>query len=216
MMGYVIVFAILAAVAGASRVHAHYYGAAALARRRLHAGMPVGGEHDAVTLTGTVRVNGPPLRAPLSARPCALYAASAVLRNTRKGLASLLADDDFVNPFVLRKTEMGPFVLATPQGEVLVVGEEPTLAFDPPAPRSWPEQATFAFLGHWSLSDEDCDNVEELRELIVQAGDRISVHGVLTKEALVDGAPSGYRATEQQLCLRGVPNHPLIIGPARD
>jgi hypothetical protein len=207
---------IVVAVVVGERTYTHLYGPRARARRRLHDGAPVGGEHDAVTLTGTVRLVGPPLRAPLSGRPCALYLASVSLRDGRDRLSSLLADDEFVHPLVIHESKMRAFVLSTAQGEFLILGDEPTLAFELPAPRAPPADLTLAFLERWNVPAEQRQHAHEFRELVVEAGEQISVNGVLTQEAQLDASPAGYRASARQACLRGRPDRPLTIGPARE
>jgi hypothetical protein len=146
-----------------------------------------------VTLTGTVRVIGEPLVAPLSARTCVVYESYANLWQVNdagvKALETQLADKKMV-----------PFELETQLGSVIVDGAiaELELLPRPVFPRRPEREAAFLRShGH----EAKLIHKSDFEEITIDPGALVAVQGV----AVVDA--------EQTIRIVGNDDHPLTIGP---
>ena len=171
-------------------------------RHRLRAGTSTLEEGEVATLTGTIRLLGAPLRAPLSGSPCALY----------RLVGRSLLGPGLATEVLTTEAVMARFALMTSHGEVLVDGERveitwPVRRVSPRRPER--EQAVRLRLGL------NTTNTASLKEVAIPDGARVSVHGVLHRELAARAAERDYRDARTVLVLRGHPEHPLTVGRPR-
>jgi len=152
-------------------------------------------DHGVVTLRGTVKLLGDPLKAPLSGRACVAFRATG-RTFTRVGQRKEI--DAEVTEIV-----MTPFVLVTKHGEVFVDGEDCGL----------PEHSAPIIPRKLDLEQEFMKRVfligpageAGFDEVIVKPGMKIAVHGVVREEVTTSGAEVGFREAPKRLRLSGEP-----------
>ena len=193
-----------AAVAAVAQMMKH-----AGARKRMRAGHKEIADHTVVTLTGTVRLLGEPLIAPLSGTPCVLYRATARLLGATNRSVGLRTVDQ-----VITKTEMIRFVLATRDGDVVVDGIEAEVPVrgTPIIPRKLAREQAFLDAQHAATAAQDAG----FDELSIEPGMKISVHGIARVEISTGAGTgeAGFREAPPVVRLVGDDRHPLTIDHA--
>ncbi len=159
-------------------------------------------EGAAYAVTGTIRPLASAVVAPLTGRACVAFVAHARVWS-RLDLAGVLVDDAYAHG-------LAPFVLESAEGDLVI--DSASFAIDLPARGvyGYPPVRQHAFLRARRLErylrSTFCD------EVIVNAGDRVSVRGVIARERDPDASEHGYRDTPVRLHLAGYPDRPLRIG----
>ena len=155
-------------------------------------------DHGLVTLRGTVKVLGEPLKAPLSGRACVAFRATG---RTYSGVGTHREIDAEEIEVVMK-----PFVLVTKHGEVIVDGDYCELPghISPIIPRKLELEQAFmrrvALIGMAASAGFD--------EVVVKPGMKIAVHGVVREEVTTAGGETGFREAPKQLRISG---NPLVI-----
>jgi hypothetical protein len=203
--------AVVTIVAGSAAIAA---GRKLLERRRarralrekpvLDATSPDGSE---VRVTGTVRITGEVLEAPLSGRRCVVFRARVYRHNGITGRARV--------PY--EQLRMVPFAIERDDGtRVTVEGEHVLLDLDP-IKKLRPDDARRSQLGFSvGLSVRDMRGAT-FEEIVVEEGARIAIGGLMMKD-LAEAPPSGERAFREApppaVRIAGAGALPLAIGPA--
>lgn len=171
------------------------------ARLRLRGGAPRLADHEVVTVTGTVRVLGALLEAPLSGRLVVFH--RTVARVSEIGVRVVAC-------------QMVEFELETDDGVVRVLGDTADTAFlpTPVIPRQLPRVQRF--LRENGLASEYAAGAGT-DEVVIEPGTRISVHGVARVELdLASTGERGFReAAPARMTLAAHPDHPLTLGPPK-
>jgi hypothetical protein len=176
----------------------------AAVRAKIHAAPSTFEDNAAVTFTGTVKLLGVPLTAPLTGKTCVAY--RAVARTyTGSGRRTSLEHE-------VADAAMVPFVLVTKTGEVLVDGETCQLVEpgEPIIPRKLDLEEKF--LASQGLAGRA--RKAGFDEARVEIGAKITVHGVSRQELAEHGGESGFREAPTQIRLTGDDAHPLTIDHA--
>jgi hypothetical protein len=173
-------------------------------RRQIRAAPQQIADLSIVTLTGTVRLEGEPLIAPLSGRPCVFH--RSTVRTYRPGARrnSRILDGEHT------RVELVPFVLVTREGDALVDGDHAEV---PGAGRAIiPRKIALErkFLAEYA-PDKNARG-SGFEEVVIVPGTTISVHGVARVE--VEPAEAGYRETATRVRLVAGSGQPLTIVPA--
>lgn len=171
-------------------------------QRRLRSGSSVLAQDELVTLTGTVRDSKELVEALLSTRRGVFIHATATLPE---------ADEN--GPVTLQSQRMVPFEIDTNAGVVLVDGTSAEVAIKPKAvvPRDVERERAF-MVAHGR--GPEAAPVATFRELVIEPGMRVAVHGVALIETR-DRAERGYRdAVPTRARIIATPGYPIAIGPA--
>ncbi len=153
----------------------------ALVRRRALAARVEFRDHELVTATGVVRGRGETLVAPLTGRACIAYESRGRLFQTRASIELLAAPAELASL---------PFVVATRGGDVLVAGTSLAFAVPPERLVERSEAHELAFLARHGVGRDRHDEVQ-FDEVIITAGSRVSIRGVVVVER--DGRAAGER-----------------------
>lgn len=172
----------------------------AAARDRMRGGQKELADNTAVTLTGTVKLVGEPLIAPLSGTPCVCHRSTVRVLATRSSQVS-------EGPVVTRHA-MIPFTLVTGEGEVLVDGEHAEIAVRPAPiiPRKVDREIAFmreagVEVGPRGLGSD---------EIVITPGMKIAVHGVARIEIVPEGE-TAFREAGRKVHLVAHGRHPITI-----
>jgi len=172
--------------------------------KRLRAGRAPLAEGEVVTMTGTIRLLGEPLRAPLSGTPCALYRVVGRSASVSSpGLGTWHAAESLAVENVLAR-----FALMTSHGEVLVDGEQIEITW--PVRRVSPRRPDRELAVRLRLGFTKTQAVS-LKEVAIADGATVSVRGVLHRELATSSAERDFRDARTLLVLRGHPDHPLTV-----
>jgi len=198
MMIFVLYLVGISGVAGA--VHAALFGPRARARKRLRDASRELVDGAVVTLTGKVVAKTKLVEAPLSGREGVAYFASARVYTIRP--APKVAVE-------LVESMMVDFELHTKGGIVSVEGDtvQVELRGEPLIPRKLAREQRFLDVHGYQSENAAAAGFDEV---VITAGMKISVHGVVQIEAAPD--ESTYRETGKKIVLAGHPAHPLTIG----
>ena len=170
--------------------------ARAQARKRMLAGTPDVSDNALVTVTGTVRIVGTPLVAPLSGTECVVHSTRA---RPKAGPGGAYV-----------RTETVRFVLVTPTGDVIVDAKRVELPIRPGAIVPRRAELERKFLRDLEVSaDADTLSFDEIR---IVAGQKIKVHGVARVQR-GDGE-AGYREAPHELRIVDDDQHPVMIAEA--
>jgi hypothetical protein len=165
-------------------------------RRRMREAPQHLADHSVVTLTGTVKLVGEPLVAPLSGTRCVLHRSSARTFSQGREMETFTV------------CELAPFLLETRDGDVLVDGDTADIPDRgrPLIPRKIEREQEF-LLAHGILTEARSAGFDEI---VIVPGAKISVHGVARVEVDARSAAS-YRDTPTRVRLVGDAQHPLTI-----
>jgi hypothetical protein len=193
----------IALLGGAVRVIARANHRAAIRAKMLAAPRTVE-DNALVTLSGTAKLIGEPLIAPLSGRPCVAFRATARTYKTSSRPTKMAAPDQEVSEIV-----MTPFVLVTPQGDVLVDGDhcEMPIRGAPVIPRRLDRER--AFMIRMALTG--LPQTSGFDEVVIEPGAHILVHGIARTELATSGGETGFRDAPTRIRLSGDAAHPLTI-----
>jgi hypothetical protein len=173
-------------------------------RRKMLAAPRTFEDNALVTLTGTAKLVGEPLIAPLSGRPCIAFRASARTYRLGSRQRTHRELDQEVTQVV-----MTSFVLVTADGDIEVNGEtcELPMRSAPVIPRKLERERDFmiraALIGTPQHSGFD--------EIVIQPGAKIMVHGIARKELAATGAETGFREAPTLIRITGDEAHPIAI-----
>jgi hypothetical protein len=172
-------------------------------RRRMRAAPREIVDSALVTLTGTVKLHGEPLDAPLSGKRCVAFRVSVRLYEQTSRRRRRLLEHKFA-------AAMTPFTLVTDHGDVLVDGSTCDLLLRPapviPRKIERDERLMARLDIRGSAADAGFD------EALVAEGATIAVHGIAREEVAADGAgETGFREAPRRIRLTGDDTHPLTI-----
>jgi len=195
---------LLIAIAGLFALSKGVYELTKLAaqRKRMRGGQKQLADNTLVTLTGTVRVAGEPLIAPLSGTPCVFHRSTVRVLPSHRGLTP---------DAVITRHAMIPFTLVTSEGDVVVDGDNAEVTFRPCPiiPRKIERELAF-------LREADIE-VDPRRlgtdEIVITPGMKITVHGVARVEVVPEGETS-FREAGRKVQLVAHDNHPITIALA--
>jgi hypothetical protein len=210
--GITLAFVIVAFAGSLVTAAAAIWGPRARARRKalraLRSGSPTLADHSLATVTGKVRPAATALTAPLSGRRCIAYRAVARIYETRASRVSLVGQKRNLIAEIA-EARMVSFELDTVHGIVIVDGDEPNLVVPavPVIPRKIGREGSF-LAAHGTSPHET--RTAGFDEVIVEPGDKISVHGLVVVEA--DPNVGNYREVGQRYRIIADPDHPLTIG----
>jgi hypothetical protein len=193
--------AVAAVIIGVARIsHALWFSREAQARRRLASGRDAIGDHEVVTLSGTVRAPATALTSPLSNRACVAYRIIATARTSPRSPAVQVFEKRAFTPFEL---ELAASRTVTVDGDAA----ELETRTSPVIPRNLDRE--LALLAGTEV-EADLGTIS-FEEAIVEVGARIRVHGM----TVVETATGGYRDGGTRIRLVAHDAHPLTIGGAR-
>jgi len=191
------------------------WGPRARARKRLDAGTTTTiADREIVTLTGIVRALGELLEAPLSGKPCVLYAAFGRVYETTGPTLTRRAQTNLVA--TVTEVKLVPFELETPDGLVRIEGESAEIEIPPGPliPRKIERERQF-LLAHGESGE--LVRGAGFEELALAPGAKIRVQGMAIVELdPAGGGERGYREhAPRRIRLVAHENHPLTIGRPR-
>jgi hypothetical protein len=158
-----------------------------------------------VTLTGTAKLIGDPLTAPLSGRSCIAFRATARTYKNKSRVSNKLAEvDQEVTEMV-----MTPFVLVTESEEILVDGEacELPIRSAPIIPRKLDRERDFLIKSALIGLPKDAG----FDEVVIEAGAKVMVHGIARKELAETGNETGFREAPTKIRITGDQNNLITI-----
>lgn len=173
-------------------------------RRKMLAAPRTFEDNALVTLTGTAKLVGEPLIAPLSGRPCIAFRASARTYRLSASQRKQRELDQEVTEIV-----MTPFVLVTADGDVEVTGDtcELPIRSAPIIPRKLDRERDFMIRAALIGTPKDSG----FDEVVIQPGAKVLVHGIARKELATTGAETGFREAPTQIRITGDEAHPIAI-----
>jgi hypothetical protein len=150
-----------------------------------------------VTLTGTVKVIGEPLVAPLSGTPCVAYRASA------RSFSGRTVDQQHV------EIAMTPFLLVTSSGEILIDGDRCELPMRPGPiiPRKIEREQGFLNRNGITADAKSAG----FDEVAIAPAMRVSVYGIARTEVSQGTGETSFREAPRLVRLSGDEAHPLTI-----
>lgn len=179
----------------------------ARARRRMLDGAHSVADRSLVTMTGTVRLIGEPLLAPLSGTACVAHRSRARMyaHNSSAFARRLIGEEARVASI--------PFALVTSDGELIVDGKHVELAIRPRAVQVREIAREIAFLREVGLTKDPANT--SFDEVVIAAGMQITVHGIAQVETTAAAAGEvEYREAPSRTRLIGDEHHPLTISEA--
>ncbi|MGE5185635.1 MAG: hypothetical protein ACM31C_26420 [Acidobacteriota bacterium] len=179
----------------------------ARARRRMREGEDAVSDLALVTVTGTVRVLGEPLVAPLSGTPCVAHRSRArTFKHDSPVFARKLVAEE------VREAAIA-FALATGDGELIVDGEHVELAIKPTPVEVRSADREIAFMRDVGLTKDYANT--SFDEIVITAGMTITVHGIAQVEPTAAGAgETDFREAPSRTRITGDDAHPLTISEA--
>ena len=196
-----IIFAVAAISVGLKHLHVSRHRAAI--RAKMLAAPRTFEDNALVTLTGTTKLIGDPLTAPLSGRSCIAFRATArTYKNQRRGKMSEI--DQEVTEMV-----MTPFVLVTDNEEILVDGDvcELPIRSAPIIPRKLDRERDFMIKAALIGLPKDAG----FDEVVIAAGAKVMVHGIARKELAESGGETGFREAPTKIRITGDQNNLITI-----
>jgi hypothetical protein len=177
-----IIFAVAAIGVGLKQLSVSRYRAAI--RAKMLAAPRTFEDNALVTLTGTAKLVGEPLIAPLSGRSCIAFRATARTYKTPRGRTKIAEIDQEATEIA-----MTPFVLVTDNEEILVDGTvcELPIRSAPVIPRKLDRERDFMIKAALVGLPKDAG----FDEVVIETGAKIMVHGIARKELAREGSTGG-------------------------
>jgi hypothetical protein len=196
-----IIFAIAAIGVGIRQVQATRHRAAI--RAKMLAAPQAFEDNALVTLTGTAKLVGEALTAPLSGKPCIAFRATARTYKTRTPRKIAEVDQE------VSETRMTSFVLVTKDAEILVDGDvcELPIRSAPVIPRKLDRERDFMVKGALCGLPKDAG----FDEVVIPDGAKIMVHGVARKELATDGGETNFREAPTKIRMTSDGAHLITI-----
>jgi hypothetical protein len=157
-----------------------------------------------VTLSGTAKLIGEPLVAPLSGKPCIAFSATArTFRDTRRRRMVREIEDE------ITEVKMTSFILVTKDGDVIVDGDlcEMPIRSTPIIPRRLDLERDF--LARVDLSGDVL--TAGFDEVTIPNGAKILVHGVARRELADAGGETHFREAPTKIRMTSDGAHLITI-----
>ncbi|HEX7699856.1 MAG TPA: hypothetical protein VF403_04015 [Kofleriaceae bacterium] len=196
------ILAFVAIAAGVRAVRAAQHRAAV--RAKMLAAPATFEDNAVVTLTGTAKLVGEPLTAPLSGKPCIAFRATArTFKNLRTPRRIAMIDQE------ISEERMTSFVLTTKDGEVIVDGDvcELPIRSAPIIPRKLDREREF--MTRVELAGDI--HTAGFDEVVIPDGAKIMVHGVARKELATDGGETNFREAPTKIRMTSDGAHLITI-----
>jgi len=189
-----LIFAVAAIGVGIKQVHVSRHRAAI--RAKMLAAPRTFEDNALVTLTGTAKLVGEPLIAPLSGRACIAFRATARTYKNQRTPRKISEIDQEATEIV-----MTPFVLVTDDEEIIVDGDvcELPIRSAPIIPRKLDRERDFMIRAALVGLPKDAG----FDEVVIQAGAKIMVHGIARKELAETGGETGFREAPTKIRITG-------------
>jgi hypothetical protein len=157
-----------------------------------------------VTLTGTAKLIGDPLIAPLSGKPCIAFRASGRTFQTSRTHRKLREIKQEVS-----EIRMTTFVLVTKDDEILVDGEVCDLPIrsTPIIPRKLERERDFMLRAELLGAPQDAG----FDEVVIPDGAKVMVHGVARKELATGGSETHFREAPTKIRMTSDGAHLITI-----
>jgi hypothetical protein len=196
------IFAFVAIAAGVRAIQASQRRAAI--RAKMLAAPATFEDNALVTLTGTAKLTGEPLIAPLSGKPCIAFRASGRTFKSSRSHRKLAQVDQEVH-----EIRMTTFVLVTNDDEILVDGDVCELPIRglPINPRKLEREHEFMIRTSLLGGPQDA----AFDEVVIPDGAKIMVHGVARKELATTGSETHFREAPTQIRMTSDGAHLITI-----
>jgi hypothetical protein len=161
-------------------------------------------EGEAVVLTGTTRLVGPHVVAPLTGEPCVAHLSRARVFTRLDHTGDLLGN--------VESFDIAPFVLDAPNGSVLVIDRPARIELEPALLGLLDSGRCAHFLARRGLDAYVASSFFE--HVVVRAGDIVTISGVITCEP-VPALEASFRELPVRTRLTGYGKHPITFRVSR-
>jgi hypothetical protein len=157
-----------------------------------------------ITLTGTAKLIGEPLIAPLSGKPCIAFRTNGRTFKSSHSSRKMREIDQEVS-----EIRMTPFVLVTADDEILVDGDvcELPIRSAPVIPRKLDRERDFMVRAALLGAPQDAG----FDEVVIPDGAKIMVHGVARKVLATTGGETHFREAPTQIRMTSDGAHLITI-----
>ncbi len=161
-------------------------------------------EGEPVVLTGTTRLVGEQVIAPLTGEPCIAHRSRARVFTRLDHTGDLLGN--------VESFDIAPFVLDAPNGSVLVIDRPARIELEPALLAFLDRNRCAHFLARRGLAAYVASSFFE--HAVVRAGDTITMFGVITREP-APALETSFRELPVRTRLTGYGKHPLALRVSR-